>query len=464
MNSPSTSYFLPYQNDLILEEFRLLAVEKSIRIGATFAMAFRAVRRRVEGRGDCLITSVSLPAAKEMIETCKKFNEIFKIAAGEIEAVSWGENLDEQGFCIRYPNGGRIFAFSSNPKSIRSFGGEVMIDEIAFHKDPKEMRKAAGGRAMWGYPVTIWSSHNGSDSDWNRFLLEERAKGAKSQWKIVTITLLDAIEAGLLDKINATSGLAMTKEQFIDQTKEMVGGEEAFEEECMCRPRKAGDSAIKWDQMAAAREDYELLRSHFATEDAPRVKAVAEAILEAIGTNRAALGYDVARTRDLAVVWVNRREGKAWRLAAMVTMRGVKFGTQRELVRLLMRGAGSLCGAGDATGAGMQVCEELQEEFGKSRFIGINFSAQKPDLGTRMQRAFEDGRQLLPAATAHDDVARDIMGIRQESLATGRIRFYETRNPLNKDSHCDMAWACALALAAGDDAKQQGVYFLEETA
>ena len=40
-------YFLPYQVEAILGEQRLFAWEKSIRIGATYAMCFRAVRLQI---------------------------------------------------------------------------------------------------------------------------------------------------------------------------------------------------------------------------------------------------------------------------------------------------------------------------------------------------------------------------------------------------------------------------------
>jgi phage FluMu gp28-like protein len=62
---------------------------------------------------------------------------------GEID---WSDSIDGKAYQIRYDADNRILAFSSNPNSIRSFGGEVGLDEIAFHRDPKAMRKAAGGR------------------------------------------------------------------------------------------------------------------------------------------------------------------------------------------------------------------------------------------------------------------------------------------------------------------------------
>ena len=67
-----------------------------------------------------------------------------------------------------------IKGFSSNPDAMRGEGGEVGIDELTSHAQPEELVKAAGGRAMWGYPVRIWTSHRGVDSCFNRMIQEER--------------------------------------------------------------------------------------------------------------------------------------------------------------------------------------------------------------------------------------------------------------------------------------------------
>lgn len=459
MTENVNKYFLPYQVDAILDEHRLMLIEKSIRVGFTFCMAFRAVRRRIEGHGDCLVTSVSLPAAKEFIEQCRKYNEIYKYAASEIEAVSWGKELNEQGFCITYPNGCRIFAFSSNPKAVRSFGGEVMIDEPAFHEHMKEMLKAAGGRAMWGHPVTMWSSHNGADSEWNQFLAQEKAKGSDSKWHIKTVTLIDALDQGLLDKINAVSNQHKTREEFIAETKEMLGGEEAYEEECLCKPKQGGASAIKWQWILAAKREYKMLRFKFTGDDLTEVTGAAEAIVKACQESGSPeLGYDVARTGDLAAVWVNRRDGTRHIAIGLVTFKNSKFSTQKALLMAIFKGCASVVGAGDKTGLGMQICEELEEEFGQARFIGINFGTAKPDLGTRLTKFYEQGDQELPAGPEYDEVFFDLAGIRQDSLPSGRIHFYESTNPVNKASHCDMAWANALALAAGAEGIDQGYY------
>ena len=446
-------YFLPYQVEAILCEGRLFAWEKSIRIGATYAMAFKHVRDRVRGRGDYLHQSMDRNAAREFIGQCKSFMELFNVAAISMGEMEWDKEQEETAFYIRFDNGCRIIAFSSNPNAARSFGGSVGLDEFAFSRDAAALMKAAGGRAMWGHNLYLWTSHNGYESKWNKFLIDQRAKieaGLKCKWHIMRTTLLDAVEQGLVEKVNQVSGTSFTREEFIEDTKELVGSEEAFAEECLCEPRRAGAQAIKWQYIEAAKQDYDVIRSELTTDSLAEVRSVSTSIaLTVEQADKVAVGYDVARRNDLASVFVNARHANVWRQHALVNARNVKFATQRELVRQLMRNIPGSVGAGDETGQGMQVCEELQDEFGQDRFACVNFSSKKSALVSKMVMVYEDERQQL--GRGQEDLYYDLAAIKTETTDSGRLRYYETRNPVEKNSHCDMAYANGLALLVGED-------------
>lgn len=456
-------WFMPYQIDWILDETRLVLWEKSIRIGATFAQAYRAVRNRMRGKGNYLHTSVTAQIGKSFALDCKRFCEIFDLAASEINEFSMVNPItdrQESAFEI-YFEATKCFIkiYSSNPDALRGDGGEVGIDELSSHAHPDEMLKAAGGRAMWGDPIRIWTSHRGSESAFARMIQEERAKGPKSRWKICSTDLYQAIDQGLLAKINQVKGTTFTREEFIADTVALVGGQEAFEEECLLKPRKGGAAAIKWQFIEASREPYSCLRFEIEGDKVAAVEDAARTIVEALqGVGRTSLGYDVARKGHLSAVWINRREGEREKLSGLVLMHNVKFGIQRKLIQLIMRGLPGSIGGGDSTGLGMQVCEELTEEFGQARFTGLNFSALKPEMGTNLVRVFEDARQIIPAGTENDDVAYDIAAIRTEPLPSGRTRFYESQNPIEKRSHCDMVWAGAIANFVAKEDKQPQMY------
>ena len=143
---------------------------------------------------------------------------------------------------------------------------------------------------------------------------------------------------------------------------------------------------------------------HQLQESHAKVKSLNEELLRQIEGTRAELGYDVARTGHLASVWINRPEGDKRRLVGLVMIQDMKFGAQRALIEKILSGEPQTVGGGDKTGLGMQVCEELEDRFGTARFIGMNFSAMKPELGTNLVRVFEDNRQILPSAIEHDEI------------------------------------------------------------
>jgi phage FluMu gp28-like protein len=455
-------YFLPYQIAWILDEARLVLCEKSIRVGMTFAQSMRAVRGRLRGEGNYLHTSVNERIGKAFVLDCKKMAEAYDIATAEIGSSEvYNPLTDRKETALEiYFEATKCFikVFSSNPDALRGEGGEVGIDELTSHAQPEELLKAAGGRAMWGYPLRIWTSHRGADSCFNRLLQQERALGAKSRWQIVSLDLFTALDQGLLAKINETRGQQMTREQFIADTIALVGGQEAFDEECLLKPRLGGDSPIKWQWIQLARQKYDLLKFDISGRDENQLEAIATALLPLIKDAGARLGYDVARSGHLSAVWINRPEGDKRRLVGLVKIHDMKFGAQRSLIERLMEREHTLIGGGDKTGLGMQVCEELTERFGAGRFVGMNFSALKPELGTNLVRVFEDGRQIIPEAGEHDDVAHDFNALRQQKLPSGRVQFFESQNPIEKRSHCDLAWSCALANYVDKEETVQGYF------
>lgn len=460
-NKIDRKYFLQYQKDAIMTTCRLLLWEKSIRIGATFAMAFRAVRNRIRTKRNYLHTSVNERIAKSFIGDCQKFCRIIDVVgASEVkEFETWNkqENRSETAFEITFKNQEcAIKAFSSNPDAIRGEGGDVGIDELSSHKQPDEMVKAAGGRAMWGDSLAIWTSHKGVNSAFNRKLKEERAKGEESRFTIMRTTLLDAIALGLLDKINEVSGQNMSEEDFIADTKALVGGDAAYNEECLCDPRAEGAQAIKWGYIDAAKRDYVILRKDIEGDEPFDIEAWLASLLPVLNiADAVAVGYDVARTGHLSSVPIIARFGDDWKLMALITMHKRKFGLQRDVLAGIMRSVPTCLGGGDKTGLGMQVCEELTDLFTEYRFTGMNFGTLKTDLGTKLVRVFEDNRFHLPAARDQEDIQFDLAAITTGNLPSGRAVFMESINPINKLSHCDIAWAIAMAVYVGDETEKE---------
>src|SRR5882672_1621684 len=133
-------HFTPYQIKWIEAEIpfhnkrkRVMALaEKSVRIGWTYADAFKNVRKRLWFKDrNYLFATKDYPSALEYVRQCYKFAEIFNLTRA---IKSHGEDkmaiqrLDEQGRpssfteevkvgVVNFDNGSRIIAFSANPQA-----------------------------------------------------------------------------------------------------------------------------------------------------------------------------------------------------------------------------------------------------------------------------------------------------------------------------------------------------------
>ena len=100
--------------------------------------------------------------------------------------------------------------------------------------------------------------------------------------------------------------------------------------------------------------------------------------------------------------------------------------------------------AGDETGLGRQICWEAAKQF-SFRFITVNFAAKKHDIGFSLMNQLSIAQKRFPKS--EHDIAADYFALRK-AFAANKWAFSEGRNSLNPNSHCDIAWAGALATEA----------------
>src|SRR5262249_30351381 len=100
--------------------------------------------------------------------------------------------------------------------------------------------------------------------------------------------------------------------------------------------------------------------------------------------------------------------------------------------------------AGDESGLGRQLCWQAANDFG-SRFLKVNFAAKKSDLGFALMNQLSIAEKRFPRSEV--DIAADFFAIRKVNTGV-RWVFTEGRNVHNPASHCDIAWAAALATEA----------------
>ena len=120
-----------------------------------------------------------------------------------------------------------------------------------------------------------------------------------------------------------------------------------------------------------------------------------------------------------------------------------------KTVLFFLKNLPSVQAAGDETGLGHQICWEAASQF-SGRFLKVNLATKKHDLGFALMNQLSVSEKRFPRS--HQDIAADYFALRKIHTGT-RWAFQEGRNTLNPASHCDIAWAGALATYAHTEQK-----------
>jgi phage FluMu gp28-like protein len=282
--------------------------------------------------------------------------------------------------------------------------------------------------------------------------------------------MADAVELGLLDVINRTKGTEFTAEQFIADCQARSGSEEVYQQSYMCNPLGAATASIvEWSAIERCRYDYSIERVHLEAADVlqrfgqfnppteeERQRKIHEFVqgsfpsLFAINHQRSTinyrLGFDVAASGqgNLAAFYIDESKDPALWLRALLTARTEDWHFLGAALFCFLGDVPSIRGAGDESGLGRQICWEAANQFG-GRFLQVNFASKKQDLGFALMNQLATAEKRFPRS--QQDIAADYFALRKIHTGT-RWVFNEGRNTFNPASHCDIAWAGALASEA----------------
>lgn len=468
-SSDLRGYFLPYQIRWICDEHSVAVAEKSRRIGWTYASAFRAVDRRLRLGTDLFYTSADLTAAREFVEDCCRWARAFRAAADDLgERVI--DEADMTAFVLRFANGARIVAGSSNPKFYRSKGGDADADELAFHPQPRELYKAMQPTAlMWGHQMRMWSTHNGQGSFFHKLVSPYRGEASGDEETTTTrnksassaggatdatedttpitnqrtsihrVTLIDAVNQGLVERIRHLPGPdASARRDFLEEIRSGCPDEAAWREEYLCEPGADGSALLSYAAIAGC--EAANLRVSDGSSHADGTSALS------IGGTGGPLyaGFDVGRRRDRSALWVVERVGDVLWTRAVHVLGDATFAAQEELLDRLMadRRVKRLCV--DSTGIGLMLAERLRHRHG-FRVEPVHFTAAvKSELAMPLVRLFEGRLIRIPPDPA---VREDLHKVRRTVTAAHHVRLDA---PKDADGHADRFWALSLACHAAE--------------
>ena len=419
-----TKYFLPYQAAWISDKSRLRICEKGRQIGLSYADSYDSVAKAaVMGGKDVWVMSRDEVQAKQYILYCKRWANVLKYAANDLGEQVF-DDANGKPFKVQvltFASGASMYALSSNPDAIVGKTGHVKLDEFALHKDQRQLFAVAKPVTQWGGTLSIISTHRGIGTVFNQLIADARERGNKMGWSVHTIPIQRAVEDGIVEKINAATGLSESREAWLARQRAECIDEEQWLQEYCCIPADEATAFISCDMITACEAD-DVLRGMDYLRLCP---------------NPLYLGLDVARKKDLTVIDLGELVGDVMIDRLRIELRGKKFSEQEEILYPLLSLPNLRRACIDATGLGMQLAERAVERFGW-KVEAVTFTGPvKEELAFPLRAAFEDRKLRIERS---ETLRADLRGIKKEITAAGNIRFVGDA----EDSHCDRFWAKAL--------------------
>lgn len=455
---------LPYQKAWLGDKSPVKVVEKSRRIGLTWAQALDDVlKASTSGRDgmDVLYISFNQDMTREYIDTCAEWAKKLQIVAGKVNEDIFrdGDEREIKAFRIDFASGHKILALSNRPSNLRGKQGRVIIDEAAFVEDLPELLKAALALLMWGGQVIIISTHDGAENPFNELIQDVRA--GNLPYSLHRITLDDALSAGLYRRI-----CRVTKQNWTPEAEEAWRADliktygDGADEELFCIPRQSSGAylttgmieacmetapVLTWTPPAGDFVDWPLTVAERYTKG--WITEQLEPLLSGLPKDRAHFcGVDFGRSGDLSVFWPATEE-KDLRLVPpfVLELRSCPHRTQQQILFAVLDALPRFSGVSlDARGNGSALAEAARQQYGPGRVREVMISeGWYRETMPLLKAGIEDKTLILPKDAG---ILSDFRSLR---VMKGVARVPEQRT---KDKtggrHGDSAVACAMMLDA----------------
>lgn len=433
----TTPYFLPYQREWLSNRNPVKIWEKSRRIGATYVQAYEDVE-------DCVsktvpqvwFSSADESAGKEYIDYCAMWAKVFNVVAEAFDEEVLDNGSKIQVLGIKFANGTKITALSSNPKGFRSKGGKVILDEFAFHKSAKELWDAASPATTWGYPIRILSTHNGKQCLYYRQLQKAEENG----WWKFSVTIHEAVRQGLADKITGKKLSDEERAAWVEALRKKVGSISTWKQEYECEAEDGVSAFLTYELISKAENKSCRLALNASVMDLKEWTSERDTLY---------LGMDIARKKHLSVIWIISADADFNLTMAVVELEKTPFDIQKSILFSFLELPQIRRACIDATGIGMNLAEDAERRFGEKVESVMFTNASKQEMATQLFLKFEAGHIAIPAS---DLIQQDLHSVKKIVTASGNIRYDQSNDDdsdkKENDGHADRFWALALAVHA----------------
>jgi phage FluMu gp28-like protein len=471
----ATGVLLPYQARWVADQSTVKVMEKSRRVGISWAEAADDTLWASEtGQGEkrnVWYIGYNKDMAQEFIRDCANWGRAYNLAASEMEEYDEIDQEEIDGviqekkirsFRITLQSGWTITALSSRPTNLRGKQGRLILDEAAFHDDLAGLIKAAMALLIWGGTVRIISTHFGDSNAFNE-LVQDIRKG-KRNYSLHRVDFDEALADGLYRRICevlhrewSPEGEAKWRQDVIDSY-----GEDA-DEELFCIPSQGTGTWLTRaliEQCMSAEIPvvrYEQTRAFAELPDSVREAEVKDwceenlkPLLKGLEGRASYFGEDFGRTGDLSVILpLIEQQSATFRAPFIVELRNVPFRQQEQILFYIAdRLPRFRYGALDARGNGQYLAERAMQRYGASRIAEVMLTEPwYRDNMPRYKSAFEDKTVLLAKDADIIEDHRAVKVIR----GVARLPEVKGKGRDNKQRHGDAAIAGALAWFATNE-------------
>lgn len=433
--------WLPYQKAWIGDASRFKIGMMSRRAGKTFGMAGELVDDCIQAEISGIPTKWTILSRSEktaleaMTDAVKPITRAFWEAYNTLQQGAepvYGEDVfrvpQEKGpdavyrtFDVTYPGGSRITALSASPDAARGFGGNLVLDEFAFHYDSRGIWGSAFPVVLRGNKLRIITTPNGRSNKFYELWSEEADDTGKVIWSKHRTDIYEAVAQGL--------------DVDIEMARRALMDEDAWAQEFELQFLDAASAWLTFDLIASCED-------------------VAAGDPGGYQGGQVYVGVDIAIRNDLFVIWVLERVGNRLVTRDVIARQRITFAEQDALLDDVFDRFRVVRCAMDQTGMGEKPVEDAIRRYGASRVEGVILSGpRKLDLATHMKQDFEDRTLAIPAG---DPVLRaDLHAVRSIAGPTGARRLMAGGDT---DGHADRFWALALASGAATSVHQPFAY------
>lgn len=391
------SILYPYQKKLVKRNNRFEINVKSRQIGYSFAFAYVAVKRCMFENRDQLIVSASHRQSKRVMFYCDRFIRAFSKLPQLNGLTLEADTLTEK----RFSTGKQILCLPSNPETIRGFPGDVFLDEFALYKNDARIFEAILPSITRGYSLKISSTPLGKQN-----LFYEIFNNAKKykDYKRFKINVYDAANEGF--KVD------------IDSIRQNFD-EESFRQEFLCEFIDESTAYFTYDLLRGCIDDYE----------------------PAALKGPVYIGIDIGRTNDKTVIASVSENSGRFILKRLEVLDRAAFGEQKETILQIIAEEKPVSVFIDKGGIGMQLAEELEEQFTFASGIALTNNL-KNDAVTFTKKLMEENDFRI---TDDRELIGEFHSVQRNITQGNSVRF---ESPRTKKGHGDRAWAVILALYA----------------